>query len=277
MSSRKIFRWIVGDVSDIGLEILEKSVVQAKKILFDLGFEFYICYNSHEDQVKDICRRNYLFSFKQDWNRDFPLPAKIIPKTNDITQSYGEPSGRQGSFWKLCPPRIDINCHEIVCDNDLVIQKCPSEIIDFLNSRKTLVCEENIMNLGKYAKFMKKAYNSGIYGLPPGFDLKKRIMDVWTETGGINPLLSRDEQGILMLVLHKDSIEIPKEKVRFVLNEGETSSAKYEFIYENEFISKSIVEIKYEKCSLNKELIHFLGANRIKKHKYWSVYKNKLL
>ena len=273
----KIFRWTIGDVSQIGISILEKSIIQAKKNLLKFNFNFYVCLNFSDNNkaVEKICLDNKIEIIKTNWD-SFPLPKEIIPKEYNLNSLCGIPRGRQGSFWKLCPPRLEINSYEIVCDNDIIIQNCPNEIEEFLNCNKTLISEENVYSLGKYTKYISKPYNSGLYGFPPNYNFGAKIFKKWEETGCMQPLLSRDEQGIIILTLKsEDYIEIPKEKTCFVFDQGEAIFAKYEIIKENGFDSQIVKEINYKKSELKKDILHFLGANRSDTHFYWEQYKLK--
>lgn len=272
---KKIFRWTIGDTSSQGIDILKESIKQTKKNLKNLNFEFYVCCNSDEDKIKKICLEAKVELIVQDWERDFPLP-NIIPEEYDVNVKCGTPKGRQGSFWKICPPRIDIDSYEIVADNDVLIQKCPIEIKEFVNQKKVLVCEDNLMAFGKYTKFInpQKPYNSGLFGFYPGFDFKNNLIKKWKDTGRMHPLMSRDEQGLIIsTLLDYDSIEIPKEKTCFVFHEGEGDRSYYEYFLENNFETQKIIGIEFRKCKLEKEILHFLGANRQEYHKYWKFYK----
>lgn len=279
---KRIFRWTVGDVSSQGIDILKESIKQTKKNLKNLNFEFYICCNSDESKIGKICLETNVQLIVQNWEKDFPLP-NIIPEEYDIGSKCGIPKGRQGSFWKICPPRIDINSYEIIADNDVIINKLPIEIEEFLSQKKVLVCEDNLMAFGKYTKFIKpkKPYNSGLFGVYPGFDFKNNLIKKWEDTNRMCPLMSRDEQGLIIAtLLDSDFIEISKEKTCFVFHEGEGSKSYYEYFLENNFETQKIIGIDFKKCKLEKEILHFLGANRQNYHYYWNLYKrnkNKLL
>lgn len=275
---KNIFRWTVGNASKIGESILETSIFKAKRLFNKFNFLFIVCLNSENKTIEKICLRNRVELIRTDWF-SFPLPIEIIPKEYDINAEHGVPRGRQGSFWKLCPPRIDINSYELICDNDLIIQKLPEELEEFLVSNRNLILEENIFSFGKYFKFIDKPYNSGLYGLCPSYDFEKLLVQQWQDTGRMQPLLSRDEQGLIISTLKKQNpIEIPKEKVCFVLNKGETINGEYQIIKENEFESKIVKNISLKSPSFDKHIVHFLGANRVDNHDCWSQYTiNKMM
>lgn len=281
--SKKILRWTIGDTNQQGIDILKESIRQAKKVLKQFNFDFYVCANGTTEQVEKICLENQIKLVTPNWTNEFPLP-NVVSKNYDINSELGVPNGRQGSFWKICPPRLHINSYEIVLDNDVIIKKCPKEFCEFLNKQKVMLWEDNLMTFGKYTKFIKnpKPYNSGLYGLPPKFDFKNLLIKKWQETKKMQPLMSRDEQGLIIAtLLDFDFIEIPKEKTCFVFNEGQGKKSYYEQLMENGFQTQKIIKIDFEKSKLEREILHFLGANREENHHYWNLYcrfkKNKLL
>lgn len=270
---KRILRWTAGDCSKVGACILNESIKKAKYIFKDYNFNFFVCLNSKNQFIEKICLKNKVELYKPDWD-SFPLSKSIIPESYDINAPVGVPRGRQGSFWKLCPPRIEINSHEIVCDNDLIFQKLPTEIECFLESDANLISEEYIFSLGKYFKYINKPYNSGLYGLRPNYNFGMKILEKWKETKSMSPLLSRDEQGLIILTLLSDKfIEISKEKTCFVFDQGEPIKATYKIIKENGFECKIVNNIEYKQSKLEKSVIHFLGANRTISHQYWNIYK----
>jgi hypothetical protein len=273
----KIFRWTIGDTSEIGISILERSIVKVKDIFKKYDFKFFVCLNSNSRRVEKICIRNKINLIKTSWD-SLPLPKEIVPEHYDIRSPFGIPKGRQGSFWKLCPPRLDIGSYEIVCDNDIIFQKFPKEIELFLSSNSNLVTGEHVFCFGKYTKYISKPYNSGLYGFPPNYDFGENILKTWKKYNSMRPLLSRDEQGLVTLTLiSKSFIEIPKEKTCFVFNEGEPDCVEYNLINENGFDCQIVSKIKHKKSKLDKDMIHFLGSNRMDSHFYWSKYKSKLI
>lgn len=271
---KRILRWTVGDCSKIGAFILNESIKKAKHIFKNYNFDLCVCLNSENKFIENICLKNKVELYKSNWD-SFPLPKSIIPGNYDINSPSGIPRGRQGSFWKLCPPRLDINSYEIICDNDLIFQKIPEEINKFLDSDCNLITEECVFSFGKYARYINKPYNSGLYGLRPNYDFKLKILEKWRETNSMSPLLSRDEQGLIVLTLLADKfIEIPKEKTCFVFDQGESEKVNYKIIEENGFECKVVSNMEYKPSKLQKDMIHFLGANRMKRHFYLSKYRS---
>ena len=129
------------------------------------------------------------------------------------------------------------------------------QINEFLNSNTTLLLEDKGRTYGRFEKHVPPGFkiNSGIYGMPPGFDLEPFIKfysgDQWEK----NALYEHDknetfdEQGIIALALlsHKRYIIIPNNIItdcEHVLNQGKAH--------------------------------HFIGLNRKKFHEPFILYKN---
>lgn len=268
-------RWTVGDASKLGLSILEESIRAAKITLSHLNLDMVVCSNSSSDQVKKICLQYDVILHEPEWS-NFPLPPHSVLSFGPIP---APPRGRLGSFWKICPPRISLNSHELVCDNDVIIQRPSEELERFFFEEKTLVSEDHIFSLGKYTNFLDRPYNSGLYGLPPNFDFGQALLNAWRDTGSMCPLLSRDEQGLISLVLtmHKNGfIAIPNKKICMAFDEGLPISAEYRSEIENGYDTQVVSSIQFAKrFSLNSDILHFIGANRRSFHRHWSRYKIK--
>ena len=103
--------------------------------------------------------------------------------------------------------------HEIIVDNDVIIEKRLDEIDTFLSSdRKLLMCEAYLRQFGRFSNALPVniKLNTGLYGMPPGFDLASKI-----NSFGIGEWEDYfDEQGATSLALYSDDlIVIPLSKV----------------------------------------------------------------
>jgi hypothetical protein len=275
----KILRWTIGDQSGIGLSILEESIRTAKKNFSHLGLDYVVCSNSSSKELEGICLRNRVDILDSSWE-SFPLPHDVVPLVDDQGEKTSTPRGRQGSFWKLCPARICVDSHELVCDNDVVFQTCPSEIDDFFHGEKALISQDLVCSLGKYTRFVGTPYNSGIFGLPPKLDFAFELQKTWSSFGKMSPLYSRDEQGLISLCIlgwRSGFITVPASKIRMLFDEGCPRLATYIDDIENGFPTQRVAEIFFSKGSLDGEVLHFIGANRRNVHRYWSLYKMKVL
>ena len=92
-----------------------------------------------------------------------------------------------GGLWKLSPPRLDPSVPELFVDNDIVFSRKNSKIIEFLKGDKFLICEDNFKAYGKYIDKINKIgkYNTGIVGVPAGYDFEKELIENWKQLGSI--------------------------------------------------------------------------------------------
>lgn len=263
MNRKPIFRWTVGDVSDDGLSILNASIKIALSI-YKNNFDWYVCFNGIQlDKINSLVSKYPTIKlYKQDWSQS---PLKI----DEPEQKSKEEKNSlliSGSVWKICPPRLNINVHEIVVDNDIILHRHLEEIDQFLTSKnKTLIAAGCKYFCGEYA--ISSPLNSGFYGLPPNYDFSCKLYDNWIR----NPkgfLNYADEQGLVCQTLEKENhIIIPCSKLCLL------PPNKLWFKNTN-FNSKK--EVKYgSKYSLNlfkkSYGLHFVYANRMK-HNGWKFY-----
>lgn len=194
MHSKPILRWTVGNVSDEGIECLKLSIKWICKIYGDT-FDYYLCHNNI-----DLDKLNWIknTSIKLLNQHDYVSDLNINPMNNN-------------PCWKLYPPRIDINRHEIFIDNDLIIYKRLPVIDKFLERNNLLFITEAIRRSnGSFDSIIKstKNLNTGLFGLYPGFDLKNRI----NETLNLKIIKTwschLDEQGLLAYIFHNSDYEL---------------------------------------------------------------------
>ena len=279
--AKPLFRWIMGNTSHLGPDVLKESVKMSLKVFGKESFDWIICSNATSpqivNQINSISSQYNVPVVQSSWE-DFPLDPSIIPQKYDIDEAHGIPSGdRQGSFWKMCPPRMRVETHEIVIDNDLVFLKKLPQIKEFLSSQKTLLSQEDAHSVGKYFKFFKKneIYNSGLMGFPPHYDLEEKLKEGWERLGSFQPLLSRDEQGLLTSVLTEHPhIVVTKGLIVHALPQGRTKHAEYKIINEHGQPAKIITRMNYEsvKFTSHNYGYHFLGINRTDSHPVWEEY-----
>jgi hypothetical protein len=122
----------------------------------------------------------------------------------------------QGCSWKLYPPRIRHEAHELVVDNDVVFHSRCQEIDDFLNGNHILLAEAYSRNFGEFDSFIPAdvKINSGLYGLPPKFDFgaeierqfKKVGMSVWDSYFG--------DQGLVATLTAFEHQVVPRTSVQ---------------------------------------------------------------
>jgi hypothetical protein len=231
---KPIWRWTLGPVSDQGFYILKESVKKIKQT-YGTTFQYVVCWNGltpkQLDQLKQI---------KVDLFQQMPDSLPYPPKNE---------------MWKLYPPRLDMNVHEIVVDNDIVIfDKIP--IIDqFLESNFNLLYEGLHRSLGSYDRYVPPGLriNSGIYGVPPGFDLKAGILHLLSndKTPGWKDRF--DDQGIIAHVLTKNgNFQILRQSTVPILEPQmvapKTGCQGMHFVFANRMESQPWNQYKLRKC-----------------------------
>jgi hypothetical protein len=220
ISPKPLFRWTLGKTSKKGYEVFKESITSTIKHVGKEKFDWVICHNGVP--YKDLYRINDLIEKQEvpiklvrQKSSDLPLPHNFNPR-HDATTGHGV-SG--GSWWKVCPARLRMDSHEIIMDNDIVLFKKIPEFEEFLNSNnKTLIMEDSTVHLGRYDflfnLYKEPALNSGVLGMPPGFDYEKKIYDTWNESGQFENLVGGDEQGLLTAVLKlEENILIPRNRI----------------------------------------------------------------
>ena len=156
---KPIIRWTIGPVSEDGFKCLNFSVFQFRKLYKDY-FRYVICHNGLSDGQK-----------------------KLLPDVELVDQSMfisSLPVFPCGPAWKLYPPRLSIESHEIIIDNDVVIYKKPEAIAEFLKEKDMFVVTEAFKRSysGIYQKDIPENFNinSGLVCLPPNFDYRKELL-----------------------------------------------------------------------------------------------------
>lgn len=256
--AKPLFRFTVGNCLQQGLDILAESIHRTTKALGADDWDWAVCYNG-------INRDDLAFLQKAIGDR----PVQLISQswaTCPVNDNMQTPRRKDGSFewngtrcggtmWKVCPPRMRMESHEIVMDNDIVLLKKFPQIDEFLAATdKALILEEPIRFYGRYDCLFGTAatfLNSGFMGYPPGYDFGTAIMANWEKHGGYTNLTQADEQGLLTYTLNQiPSVRVKKEQMSEVL--GRDYGAK---------------------ITGREEGIHFTQANRMPNHYSWGKYQ----
>lgn len=161
-----VFRWNVGPGPRCGYQCLRLSVKLVRRLW--PGCRYVVCYNSLPpadwnhlpDGVELACGNNYLNSF---------------------------PFQPFGAAWKVYPPRLAPDDHEIILDNDIVLYGRPPQIDEFLASDRRVLAAEDVRRAydGELAPSVPDGFNvnAGLVCLPPGYDygaeLRKIVHSPW--------------------------------------------------------------------------------------------------
>lgn len=199
--NKPIVKWTIGNTTKDGYECLRLSI------------ESFLNFYNADVVVAHNCDPEKLL-FLED------LPIKLLDQRPYLDTSYIAPIG---VAWKLYPSRLDKERHELSIDNDIIFQEPIEHIFKFLKNDCTLLLEGQSRNYGRFEKYIppKMKINSGIYGMPPGFDMERFIKIVAGNSWEINATGEHaanktfDEQGIVAFALlnYKKYVIIPDKIV----------------------------------------------------------------
>jgi hypothetical protein len=222
-------RWTIGKTKADGYRCLKESI---ESFLSLYEAEVVICHNCEAEMLPDL-----------------PYPLYDQRKNYTI-----EP---MGVAWKLYPPRISPEKHEICIDNDIVFMKKIKQIDKFIANDCTLLLEGDGRVYGRFEKHVPPEYeiNSGVYGMPPNFDLERYVNfyanKPWEENAlGVHAdSKTFDEQGIVALALldYQKTLIIPKSSI---------TNCEHQYI--------------------PSDGMHFIGLNRRNFHRPYKEHQNRL-
>ncbi|HEU4643130.1 MAG TPA: hypothetical protein VFS44_11810 [Gemmatimonadaceae bacterium] len=181
-------RWTVGDVSPFGFEALRASMRGCRRV-FGEDARYAVVVNSISP---DEARRRV---------GEVPAHVEFLAASVDqIPPAFAarlDPGLAEGVAWKLAPPRVFPDRFELALDNDCILWEMPTAVRAWLDRGEGCVIAEDVQAcFGRFAPLAGGApRNSGIRGLPPGFDLAVAIAGVLREHPA--PISSElDEQGL---------------------------------------------------------------------------------
>ena len=189
-------RWTVGDVSLPGFEALRLSIWGAWRI-FGPDAGYAVCINSLPLAVAR--ERTGAVPDAVAWYVcDDRMPAFL--------RAHLDGGLAEGVAWKFAPLRLFPDRFEIALDNDCILWRMPTAIRRWLAGAERRACvlaEDVVAAYGRMAPLCGGApRNTGIRGLPPGFDLAGTLRDVLADSPG--PLASElDEQGLQVAALSR--------------------------------------------------------------------------
>lgn len=159
-----------------------------------------------------------------------------------------------GVAWKLYPPRLEPDRHEIVIDNDIVFMDRIPEIDRFLETDCTLLLEGSTRNYGRFERHVPPGckINSGIFGMPPTFNLDRfmRFHVAEWELNAVGEYAASktfDEQGLVALALLSYSKTV-------IMPETSVTNCERELIWG--------------------KAMHFIGLNRRAFHHPYQLFKH---
>jgi hypothetical protein len=199
---KPVVRWVIGPCHKSGFDVLNLSITKFIRLYKD-RFKYVICHNQISSDKLTLLPLHLV---------DEVFDQRLYSKSLNIPPPDNEFSG---SAWKLYPPRLYQNCHELLIDNDLVIYRKVPEIEDFLNSKDLCIITEAFRRnyQGKFENFVKLNFkvNSGFVGLPPNFNYALKIQEI-LKASNYDHLLKWEthfeEQSIVASILQKEQTKI---------------------------------------------------------------------
>lgn len=191
-------RWTLGDVSPAGFEALRLSI-HAAVALFGAGARYAVCVNSIDPE--EARARTGAVPDRVDWIAVRGEPPLALAPFLDAGMS-------EGTAWKLLPLRLAPDAFELSLDNDLVLWELPEALRRWLEEPEAahrVIAADVVPSHGAFAALCgPEPRNSGIRGLPPGFDYAGAIAAVLREHPA--PLASElDEQGLQVAAISRDA------------------------------------------------------------------------
>jgi len=234
---KPLVRWTIGPVLPRGFKSLELSVESVKT--FYPECDLLICYNQLKDHQLERVKSLGIKMFDQE--------QPILPSPKDGYRFE----------WKICPPRLRLESHEIIIDNDIILFQNVPEIDRFLNDDNVLFSQGLWELYGRYQDKIPAGMrvNAGLFGMPPNFDFAERASEFTDDIlGGIEEF---DEQGLVTATL--------------------LQSPNYYMI------SQTSITILEDWMSIRPILsnplccgAHFVGINYKEKHSAWDEYHRSL-
>jgi hypothetical protein len=224
---KKIIRWTIGDCSKEGIDCLKKSVKNIVNF-YKEKFDYYVCYNNLNK------------------NKINKLPVRLLNQEEYVDEITIRPTNNP--CWKLYPPRIKMDSYEIFIDNDLVLHK-KINFEQYIKNKSFFITEAYEKSYGtlQYEINDPIFLNSGMFGIPPGFDFKKEINSA-IKKFEINWNNSHfEEQAIVAYIFNKQGYEL---------------------------INKEQIYVCVEDIKIGKFGNHFVGLNS-GFSRFWNAYKNR--
>jgi hypothetical protein len=189
---KPLMRWTIGPAHDSGFQILRHSVRQAQRLYGD-AFRYAICYNGlNQQQLESVQSLGCECVDQKSWAHSLDIPPP-------------GPDSKGGPAWKLYPPRLSLDTHEIVIDNDLVLSVRLDVIDQFLKDDSRILLTRAVRGgrgYGAFDEYVRRDYtiNTGLMAFPPGFDLAATL-NLALELCEVREWRKHfDEQGLIAMV-----------------------------------------------------------------------------
>lgn len=194
MGERPLVRWTVGNTNALGMRCLKRAI-RAWRHLYGQRFDMMVCHNNMTPGQMAELRK---------------LDVELVNQHAFANRLPLRPPAGRNPCWKLYPPRLRPGSHEIVIDNDVLLHRPLPAVEELLSNNQLFVTEAVLRSYGQFDPVVPNGLNvnTGMYGLPPGFDLEGKVTEV-LKRGIIQQWKGHlDEQGLLALVFATERAKI---------------------------------------------------------------------
>ena len=222
---KPLIRWTIGSCEDLGYDVLKHSVNLMRRM--------------YEDRV------DYIVSYNRPVQMDklYELDIELYEQDKDCL-----PIVAKDVAWKLYPPRLRPESHELHIDNDLVLFNKLPEIEEFFKQEDLFLYSEGMYGLyGNFRNMVPENFilNSGFIGLPPGIDYEYEVLrflpDYWDDRF--------DEQGLVATIISRQkNLKIGLEKISICEDSFIEASHGYHFVKCNRGMSKALQKFWLKKA-----------------------------
>lgn len=186
-------RWTIGDVNPRGFDALRLSLWGAWR-LFGAAARYRVYVNT-----LPLARARALTG---------PVPSVVEWRGAQRSELPAWLAERldgglaEGVAWKFIPLRAFPDACELAIDNDVILWRRPAALDDWLEGRAQFLLAEDVRRcFGAFERDCpERGLNSGIRGLPPGFELD-RALRALLERQPVQLARELDEQGLQVAAL----------------------------------------------------------------------------
>jgi hypothetical protein len=189
-------RWTIGDVSPRGVEALRLSIHGAVRV-FGPGAAYAVFVNSMSPSTAR--ERTGPVPDCVEWCEAPSEPPPVLARHLSARMA-------EGVAWKFLPLQVFADRHELALDNDVILWAAPAVMRCWLSepAPAPLIAEDVVAAHGAFAELCgPEPRNSGIRGLPPGFDFADALARVLTRRP-VTLDSELDEQGLQVAALSLD-------------------------------------------------------------------------
>lgn len=201
-------RWTVGPARSKFDDAILRRSISGLKALYGDSVDLALCVNGREGSEFDC------------------FGAEMVEQSP--VDGLPEP---HGVAWKLYPPRLRPDSHELFIDHDVVLVDRLPQIEVFLSEDDAFLYSESppdSRNYGRFEGLVKEGFrlNSGLFGVPPGFRFDFSLVGGWEDYF--------DEQGFVAASLcrKKNLIKVGLEDLWICDGDDIPRAKGYHFVHD---------------------------------------------